>query len=48
MNKRQRVIIFGELIHEHLKIEKEVDSRNSPQIVRKCYKNLAIKPKQTV
>ena len=48
MNKRQRVIIFGEIIHEHLEIEKEVDSRNRPQIVRKCYKNLAIKPKQTV
>ena len=34
MNKRQIVIIFDGTIHECLKTEKQLDTRNKPQIVR--------------
>ena len=34
MNKSEKVIFTGEIIHEHHKAEEQVDSRNRPQIVR--------------
>ena len=34
MNKRQIVIIFDWIIHEYVKVEKQFDTLNKPQIVR--------------
>ena len=46
MNKRQNVLIFDGIIHEHLKAEKQFDSRNRSQIVRPRLKAILQKLKK--
>ena len=46
MNKRQNVIIFDGIIHEHLKAEKQFDSRSRSQIVRPKLKAILQKLKK--
>ena len=48
MSKRQIVIIFDGVIHENLKAEKQLDSRNNPQIVRPSFTAILKNPKNKI
>ena len=37
MHKRQIVTNFDGIIHEYLKVEKQFDTRNKPQLLRPRY-----------
>ena len=47
MNKRQ-IVIFDGIIHEYLKLEKQFDTWNKPQIVRPRFTAILQKPENKI